>query len=96
LESQEIFIMPISGIADLAAKMSEDEGRLRTALETIKAKVIAGELTGHVGSPGDLLYFDKRTLLTDFIDRALAPAAHWGMPAEAKRKRQSKSERQPN
>jgi hypothetical protein len=71
----EIFIMPISGIVALAAKMSKDENRLRTALETIKAKIIAGELTGHVGAPGDLLYIDKQTLLTDFIDRALAPAA---------------------
>jgi hypothetical protein len=39
-------------------KMS-DETRLRTALETIKAKIIARELTGHVGSPGALLYIDK-------------------------------------
>jgi hypothetical protein len=54
-------------------KISEDETRLRTALETIKAKIIAGELTCHVGAPGALFYIDKQTLLTDFIDRALAP-----------------------
>jgi hypothetical protein len=71
----EIFIMSILGIATLAAKTSKDEARLRTALETIKAKIIAGKLTGHVGSPGAPLYVDEHTLLTDFIDRALAPAA---------------------
>jgi hypothetical protein len=91
--------MPISGIAALAAKISRDEARLRTALETIKAKIIAGELTSHVGSPGAPLYIDKETLLTDFIDRALTPAARWDMPARprpAERKWQSKSERPPN
>jgi hypothetical protein len=54
--------------------MSESEvARLRAALEAIRAKILAGELTGHVGSPGAPLYIDKQTLLTDFIDRALAP-----------------------
>lgn len=51
--------------------MSEQETRLRIALETIKAKIIAGEMTGHVGSPNAPLYIDKHTLLTDFIERVL-------------------------
>jgi hypothetical protein len=84
------FIMPISGIAALAAKISRDEARLRTALETIKAKIIAGELAGHVGAPGAPLYFDKQTLLTDFIDQALAPAARWDMPARPRRLNQNR------
>jgi hypothetical protein len=89
-EAQEIFIMPISGIAALAAKMSKDEARLRTALEAIKAKIIAGEITDHGGAPGAPLYFDEQTLLTDFIDRALAPVAHWDMPARPRRLNQNR------
>jgi hypothetical protein len=52
--------------------MSESEvARLRSALEAIRAKILTGELTGHVGSPDAFLYIDKHTLLTDFIEQTL-------------------------